>query len=270
MNKTIIHTSCLFIAMILTAFAGTDTKDMKDMKGIVAPEPSDAGLYVAMFGGANVAQGYHNSQTEVSTPLLPGGGATFNGGHSTNYVGGVGGLKVGYNFNSFALCDHLRLQPAVEVEGFYVGTKTGISYNPNVGGVPFHATLTGEQNNAVFSVNGLLRLKTDTCFTPYIGGGVGAEYLNFSSSHASFSNPAFGSGLSQRNADDVTLALQAIAGFDIEIAKHWSIFTEYKYLVSVDPSLGLNGNIAGIPINTTFEPDFIGQHLVTAGLKYNF
>ncbi len=272
MKKLTYLTTSLFVAMTMAAVAGTDTKDMKS---IAAPEQGtgDAGIYVGLFGGANVSQDYGDKHTEINTPLLASTSLTLKGNDNSNHIGGVGGIKFGYNFDSFPIGGDFRLQPAVEAEAFYMGTKTNVSYNTAVVGVPISASIGGNQNDAVFSVNGLLRLKTGTLFTPYIGGGIGEEYLSLSSPRANTNVGGYGFGLSYHDSDDVCLALQAIGGFDYEICKHWTLFTEYKFVATIDPSLNLGDAdlaAAGVNVNTKFNPDYIGQHLVTAGVKYSF
>lgn len=270
MKKSIIHITTFILATTVAAVAGSE---MKDTKEISAPEvSSDAGAYIAIFGGANVAQNYDHPQAEASTPLLPGLGLNIDANHSGNNVGGVGGIKFGYNFNSFPIGGDFRLQPATEVEAFYVGGKLNETYNQNIVGTAVNANLSGDENNAVVMLNGLLRLKTGTCVTPYIGAGLGAEYIDLSNIRGSFNATGVGSGSTNfPSTDDVSFAAQAIGGLDFALANHWSIFTEYKYLVAVDPRLDFSaGSIAGIGINGNFTSDFIGQHIVTAGLKYEF
>jgi transposase len=68
---------------------------------------------------------------------------------------------------------------------------------------------------------------------------------------------------------DVDFAGQALAGFDISLGDHWSIFTEYKFIDAVGTDLKVS-NYGGTGLDYRFKPDQIQQHLAVAGLKYNF
>ena len=121
MKRNTLTTAALLALLTVTAHAGTDSKDMKDMKQMSQPMASDAGFYVAAYGGVNFSTGYGDKRTVASAF-----GTNFNitpdNVHSD--IGGVGGIKGGYNFESFPVCDGLRLQPAVEVEGLYIGMRS--------------------------------------------------------------------------------------------------------------------------------------------------
>lgn len=249
---------------MIAALAGPP--DATEMKGMsrMDPTPCDCGFYVGAYGGANVSQDYGNARTDFTGP---GGQFTYRGSAS-DHIGGVGGIKVGFNFESIPLGGDFRLQPAVEGDAFYVGTKTDVHSRFGPGD---DFDVSGNMNNAVLMVNGLMRLKTGTFFTPYIGAGVGTEYISFSSPHL-VEGAGFGNLPVEHNATDFAPAVQAIGGFDIEIARHWTLFTEYKYLVAIDPSLDF-GNAdfgGGTLFNLKLDPYELGQHLVTAGVKYNF
>jgi len=250
-----------------------------------AATPSDAGFYVAVFGGANVAQDYgdrHGSASAApvfsTTDLKVGSGSN---------VGGVGGIKFGYNFDSMPLDPGWAIQPAVEAEAFYLGTTPHFHYHGStgLGGAPPTTLSTdgdvdGNLDSAAFFVNGIFRLKTGTIFTPYIGLGIGAEYMSLSGlqgSDAATITTIRGTTVNHGSGpvsgdDDVVFATQGLAGFDIAIAKNWSIFTEYKFVVGIDPSFNLGnvGTIGGTSITGKIDPSYIGQHLVNAGIKYSF
>jgi opacity protein-like surface antigen len=264
MNKTI-FVAALFAATAVAAFAGSDDKDMKSVSAPEAVAPSDAGVYLAAFGGADFAQDFNNGRVSND-----GFGINFAyHTNNSNYVGGVGGLKVGYNFESFPLGGVFRLQPAVEGEAFYLGSKVNLTaHYPS--GDPFN--VEGHMSNAAFMVNGLLRLKTGTCFTPYIGAGIGVEYMTFSRPFSSEQGLFNGSYPVQKSADALAFAVQAIAGFDIEITKNWSFFTEYKFVGAIDPAFSF-GQITfspGTSYNLNVDSNCIEQHLATVGVKYQF
>ena len=88
--------------------------DSKEMARSESALPPDAGLYVAAFGGANFDTGYGDHAQSLTGDVA---GRTISSHQdiNSNQWGGAGGLKVGYNFNSFVICEaiKLRLQPAV-------------------------------------------------------------------------------------------------------------------------------------------------------------
>ena len=192
------------------------------MVAATSSDYSDGGFYVALEGGALFATGYEKQQSTSITTVTPTQcwdpplSQTFNVGslHDGSGWGGAAGLKGGYNFDSFPACDslQLRLQPAVEAEALYLGNS--------------------DFDAAALFVNGILRFKTSSIITPYLGAGVGAEWV---------------SGLPDSN---VGFAVQGLAGVDFAIDKHWSIFTEYHFIDDLSISLQ--------------------QHVVLAGIKYSF
>ena len=246
----------LALATTLALHAGpADTKDMKQMSQTTMA-PSDAGFYVAAYGGANFSTDYGNRHASVSGL----GATTPDNIHSG--VGGVGGLKVGYNFESTPVCDNLRLQPAVEVEGLYIGeTSKYTSYAPGYNDQT-------SWNNAAGFLNGIVRFKigNGTGFmsklTPYVGLGVGLEYLT------THTDLTFASGAHPGNVgdEDLDFAAQALGGLDYAITKHISVFTEYKFIDVLGSSFTSNTSAGSY----RFAPDQIQQNIATLGVKYSF
>ncbi len=256
MKRTLLSTAIL-AALTIPSFAGTDSapapRDSKDMKDVkqVATEQSDAGFYVAAYGGAQFDTDYGNNH-QTAGPL-----STHSEIHSG--WGGVGGIKGGYNFESHPLANFmgLRLQPAIEAEALYIGdnSHTDGAFTPG-GNTRFSS------NSADFFVNGILRFKNTSIVTPYIGIGVGVQYI---STHGDFSDAA-GDRITGANTDDFDFAVQGLAGFDIAICNHISLFTEYKFI----DALGTDGDASSNLGTYHFKPDQIQQHLITAGVKYSF
>jgi outer membrane protein W len=258
--KTTILSAALLATLTLPAFAGTEMapKDMKDMKQMSQSEQSDAGFYVAAYGGAQFASSFGDNRqtaTAVSTGTTNSTNSDIN-----SFWGGVGGIKAGYNFNSFALgMMHLRLQPAIEADGAYIGNNNIHASNSFTPGGNFKASL----NSGAFFVNGILRLKNSSIFTPYVGVGIGCEYIT---EHGEVRNPtAAATGLV---TSDFDFAGEALFGIDVAVCKHISLFTEYKFVDAIgtdakNSSIGGNGTYR-------FKPDQLQQNLITAGVKYTF
>jgi opacity protein-like surface antigen len=255
--------AALLALVTLTVHAGTDSKDMKSMTQASQPG-SDAGFYVAAYGGVNFSTDYGNKRTVLSTA----GGSNINvtpdAIHSD--VGGVGGIKGGYNFESFGVAEGLRLQPAVEVEGLYIGMRSKDTFG-TPGGASFNDTTS--YNNAAGLVNGIIRFKiADGClshFVPYIGVGAGVEYVT---SHTDLSS---NTGIHPGNAgdQDIDFAAQALAGVDYNLNQHWTLFTEYKFVDALGTDLKSSSVTRG-GSDYRFKPDQLAQQLATVGVKYNF
>jgi opacity protein-like surface antigen len=258
--------AALAVAFTLPAFAGTDTtaptaapdsKDMKDSKQIApAPESSDAGFYVAAFGGVNFDTWYGNNRQTLSTA----GGSTISSQSNIDSEwGGAGGVKIGYNFES-THAGFLLLQPAVELEGLYIGMDASKATNVFAPGNSERFST----NSADMFVNGILRFKNSSIVTPYIGLGIGGQYLT---QHAEITRTA-GGPFTGFDTSDFDFAAQGLFGIDVAITEHISLFTEYKFI----EALGTDAKNANVLGNTTyrFKPDQIQQNLITAGVKYTF
>jgi opacity protein-like surface antigen len=246
--------------MMMNPHPREDTKDMKQMDNRV----SDAGFYVAVLGGAQFSTDYGNNRQTASGTGLFGASGTNQTIHSN--WGGVGGLKAGYKFESFPICDwmQLRLQPAVEAEALYIGDDSHAS--DLAGGGSFeHFT----SNSGDFFINGILRFKNSSPVTPYIGAGPGLQYIT---THGYINVPAAGLTATGLDTSDLDFAGQALFGLEYAVAPHFSIFTEYKFI----DALGTDGKSTNAPTalgsgaTYRFKPDQIEQHLITAGIKYNF
>jgi opacity protein-like surface antigen len=260
----------------LPAFAGTDSKDMKDVKAVAPVSASDAGFYVAAEGGVQFATGYGNKGQVLSGT----GTGTFPPGHTEVFsdseihspgYDAVGGVRVGYNFESIRTTDWLSLQPAVEFEALYIGNNTTADGNFNNpfprANVPTHSDGHIQSNSADFFVNGILRLKNKSIVTPYFGLGVGGQYINTSAS-TTVTSGAGGASINNLNSNDLDFAFQALGGFDVAITRHFSLFTEYKFIDALGTDA--KSDAYGFGLTYRFKPDQLQQNLVVAGLKYTF
>ncbi len=249
----------LALATTLAVHAGTEMKDSKDVKQMSqTTTESDAGFYVAAYGGVNFSTNYGDRHSSLSAP---GAFAATTPDNIHSEVGGVGGIKGGYNFESFAVCDGLRLQPAVEAEALYIGMSS--KYTDNVPNL--HDSTSW--NNAAGFVNGIVRFKlTDgnswfSRITPYLGVGVGAEYLT---AHTDLN--VGGAHPGDVGDSDVDFAAQALGGIDFALTPHISLFTEYKFIDALGASF--TSSVGGATYRVA--PSQIQQNLATVGVKYSF
>jgi opacity protein-like surface antigen len=248
----------------LRALAGTEmsnTPDPKDMKGMsqMAPRP-ESHMYVAAYGGAQWSTSYGNNRQTI-TPA-PGFGTNETTTTIHSNWGGVGGVKFGYMFDSQPVCDwmNLRWQPVVEADALYIGNNSHATSFAGSGSEEKFSTNSGD-----FFLNGILRLPNKTPVTPYFGAGAGLQYITTHGTLWGPRNVMFGTGL---DTSDLDFAAQALAGFDFRLCDHISLFTEYKFI----DALGTDGHSNNLPADNTyrFKPDQIQQHLITAGVKYDF
>jgi len=259
-------TCALILAAIGTsAYAGTETVDTKAMVTPTTP-PSDAGFYVAALGGAQFSTDYGDNKQTTNSKLF--GLSTTTTEIHSNW-GGVGGIKVGYNFNSFPVCDTmcLRLQPAVEAEALYIGDESHAADLAGPGSTEHFTSNSGD-----FFLNGILRFKNSSIVTPYIGIGAGLQYITTHGtlpiSSVGLLGPVTTTGLV---TSDLDFAGQALFGLDFAVCNHVSIFTEYKFI----DAIGTDGKSSNVPLTLgggvyRFKPDQIQQNLITAGIKYEF
>ena len=275
--KRYLLSATLLAACSLPSFAGTDTepmatshdgKDMKDVKQMAPMKESDAGFYVAAYGGANFDTDYGDRRQTTNF----GGTLVSDTHHSLNSNwGGVGGLKFGYNFESMPLCNFmdLRLQPAVEAEALYIGNTIDGNYTSLVG---LPASQHYSSNSADFFVNGILRFKNKSIVTPYVGVGAGLQYVTLHGNaplYAPGGSPTV-LNVTGLNGTDVDFAAQALIGFDVAVCQHISIFTEYKFIDALGTDVKMDNIEDSGGLSARFKPDQIMQNLITAGVKYSF
>lgn len=263
--KLSLLTALLLTGLCFSAHAGPEIPNAKTMKGMSVQPVSDAGFYVAVEGGSQFSTHYGDQkQTLDGSPF--GSVVVKNELHSG--WGGVGGLKAGYNFASFAMpgIDGLRLQPAVEAEALYIGDDTHAN-----GFVSSASTQHFSSNSGAFFLNGILRFKNPSIVTPYIGAGPGLQYIT-THGEINVSAPLFFTGpITGLNTSDLDFAGQALFGLDIAVCPHVTIFSEYKFIDAIGTD-GKNSNSTVVFGGGTYrlKPDQIQQDLITAGVKYEF
>ena len=264
----ILLSATLLAIFALSAQAGVEMApapnvDPKEMK-VSADPRSDAGFYVAALGGAQFATDYGNNRETLDNGIFGGSSEVKTEMHSD--WGAVGGLKAGYKFDSFAVCERmsLRLQPAVEAEALYIGNNSHIADMAGPGTTEHFTTNSGD-----FFINGILRFKNASIVTPYIGAGVGLQYITTHGS-ADF-QPGTVNEATGLNTSDLDFAGQALFGIDVALCQHVTVFTEYKFI----DAIGTDGHSTSVPLTIgggtfRFKPDQIQQNLITAGVKYEF
>jgi opacity protein-like surface antigen len=220
-----------------------------------APDPSPtAGVYVSVYGGANFTN-YGNRHA-----YLNGAGSTLDitpdNIHSD--IGGTAGIKLGYNLPYFADLNFMTVQPAFEIEGLYLGTKS--TYTTLGGALNDHTSY----NSGAGFLNTIVRFDFKQPIVPYLGIGAGGEYLT---SHTDWSGP--GVHVTGLGGDTFDFAAQGLAGVDFKLMAHITVFTEYKFINAFDTDLK-SSNVGGSSADYHFKPDNLQQQVITAGVKYSF
>lgn len=89
---------------------------------------------------------------------------------------------------------------------------------------------SGRLANFLLMTNVLYDFQTGTRWTPYIGVGAGLDAIS-----ADHIGAVTGGG--SLNDSDAELGYQAIAGTSYQLADHWSISADYRYIASTDANL---------------------------------
>jgi len=149
---------------------------------------------------------------------------------------------------------------AVQGNGGYAwgnGFRTEAEYFHNQINQNHIDNLTGpgghiSNNDAFFNV--LYDIQTNTRWTPYVGAGIGADFVNVKSVGAN--------GVGFLKGDTTTLGYQGIAGVSTQLDANWSVLADYRYVGStdakVDDTAGGRGRIEN------------ASHNVMLGLRYSF
>jgi opacity protein-like surface antigen len=190
-------------------FAGAP---MAPAKGVVPPEePYGVGWYGALQGGVNA---YQNLGGGVDLRDREGDRLHIEG---ENAVGGFGGLKLGYVWNTGFV------RPAFEADLFYNGVDSGARVDFNGRNV---ANTEARIDSGAFMANALLRFNYQR-FQPYFGFGLGYYVAQGNDISGNIGNASFG-GLHSESTGG--LAWQIVAGADYYFTPKLSAFFEYKFL----------------------------------------
>jgi opacity protein-like surface antigen len=226
------------------------------------------GWNASVYAGANFAQ-----SAQIRTTLFNTASVKYKESSKT----GINlGAKLGYTFpfENFSFNQRLsgfQFTPGVEAEVSYlksdlkgrltdadVGGFTGVSPTLLSSLTPLNAGL--KIDSAVFMMNWLGKMQIGSSFRPYIGAGVGMAYTHFESADLARIGTQLGTagGVSvspQHSSSSYVLAYQVLAGGEYFVARDWSLFGEYKYVVldsfstlsfPVDTKVGSLGNHVGV------------------------
>ncbi len=221
------------ICSIVASLAVATSLYAGQQKAVVAPAAPEASpFYVAIDGGLNFAQN---------------GISSYGWDNTVEKVGWTAGLKLGYDFNQ---CCNGLITPAAEIEGLY----TNFTHNWDQSFEDTGVTDKARVGTFAYMANGIAKFNLGA-WQPYAGVGIGwfSSKVKWAQSTSLYGQTDEGSD----NRDG--FAWQALAGVDYKLTSNVSVFTEYKWLDCVirnhDDFLGGSN---------------LGQHLVTAGVRYHF
>lgn len=264
------------------------------------------GLYLGLFGGGSSSVSNDFTQSAIAYKREGDGQAHANydlrvdgTGTTHSKAGAVGGLHIGYEGSEIPMGNGQSgwgLRPAVEFEGYYLGTSvSGNLANPQYEpGIDLdypandHGIAAGEHTfkNAfnldagVLLINAVFTVKTpwSTKIFPYIGGGIGGAITALSEGDSTQLTPEYEATVnhfnSNPNASSSGFAVQAKAGGRAELVDNLSVFAEYRYL-NISATNYVFGQTVypgthSVTSNWHSHFDAMGFHSATLGIDYNF
>jgi outer membrane protein OmpA-like peptidoglycan-associated protein len=93
-----------------------------------------------------------------------------------------------------------------------------------------------------------------TRFTPYIGAGIGPDFVNVKSVGAA--------GIGYLKGDTLVAAYQGIAGVSTQLDANWAVTADYRYIASFDPKVDTTAGGQGRTDNAS--------HNIILGVRYSF
>ncbi len=154
----------------------------------------DSGVYLSAFGGANWLNRYKKHGITI-----------------TNDVGYTGGAALGYRFNR-----NFRAEAEVAYRNNHVDSVKffGIKDHPKA-----------HMDSISVMANGYYDFDLSTCFTPYVGVGIGYAHVKGHAAHPNMSDVTISSS-------DDRFAAQAIVGVSKRIFKNTDLGLEYRYFIA--------------------------------------
>ncbi|MCF4164242.1 OmpA family protein [Zavarzinia compransoris] len=135
-----------------------------------------------------------------------------------------------------------------------IRVEAEVSYRENEASRIQGANATGDLSALALMLNALYDLENSSRFTPYIGAGIGAAWV--------YTDKIRRGTPASTTDDDVQFAYQGIVGVKAAITTGLSLFVDYRYFATLDPTWSSNafGSVDGE----------YASHNIMAGLSYNF
>ena len=207
-------------------------------------EAQDETRYRAEVGGGAFFGDPEVSALGLSVDLDTDTGIAISAGLWSDGPGGIRDLSIG--------AQYLRLQGG-DFDETGSGTFLG---EPVTLRVEIEPTINAVMFNGVYRYN----KNEDNRFHPYIGGGIGAAFVDVDFS-AAFTGTTFGGAVSASDSA-VGFAWQAIAGVDVDVTDHVYAGVNYRYFGT---DVTLFGDQTGVDIDFDFR-----QHVIMGVIGYRF
>jgi hypothetical protein len=261
-----------------------------------AAEPTQRGLYLGVFGGGSASESRDMKQSGIAFHTPPENVSVR--GTSQSKTGAIGGSHLGYEWSEIPIgsSSGWNLLPAVEVEGYYLGTSATAELansqaEPAVGeraAVPVGAhtfTDSSNLNMGVLLANSIFTFKTPWFkkLFPYVGGGIGGAITSISNANSTQTGtnsvgPAAEPGInhfnSNPNASSSSFATQGKIGIRAELLDHLSLFAEYRYLYVAAANYTFGSTVyPGVHVPTTdwnTHYGSMGFNTGIFGIEYGF
>jgi opacity protein-like surface antigen len=203
--------------------------------------------------GAQVAQAQQAYVSVFAGGSVP-GTLTFDDSYGNTHYSL--GLKTGYLIGGavgVTIADALR----VEIELSHAAWKAADTFHSSAE-AGFDGPADGSVNATYVMANGWFDLDTGSAFTPYIGGGAGAAWLN---GDVSFFGAANGFGAAQQAA----FAYQVGGGVKFDVNENLALDVGYRF-----KSI-LNGKNDNLNVNNRdYINSDLNSHNIQVGLTYKF
>jgi len=124
----------------------------------------------------------------------------------------------------------------------------------NTDGVKGYTGAGGHVSNNALFANALYDFNMGSRYTPYIGAGIGPDFIHVKSVGAT--------GVGYLKGDTLDAAYQGIAGVSAQLDPNWAVTADYRYIASFDPKVDSTTGGQGRVDNAS--------HNVMLGLRYSF
>lgn len=237
-----------------------------------------SGYYIGGFGGIDGI--FTDSEPSMSTVF----GTTSNQFdlERDTEVSETFGAKFGFMvLDGEKSWDEFQVVPAFELEASYMRIKdnpSGLAPSmPTTQGSGVGTNINLELELITVTANALVKFRTPYV-TPYAGFGGGIGHIRVDRVSGSVVSTAAGPGATSsggifqvdKNSQFIPV-LQGIGGFETDIfSPRFTFFTEYKVVYVPDISFDFDLNSANSGNTADIDYDFFVNHILQAGVKYNF
>jgi opacity protein-like surface antigen len=254
------------VAALLFTFLGGTAQAAEDV-----PSGDQLGLYVGgKIGMSNVRMS--GRKFGMNAGVEDFGGVIYAVDHQTLGMGDKnetvwgGGLTLGYDFDKrFNTPVRVELDYTIRDKASRSSSADGTWYY-TMGGVP------GIENNTVamktsvqlqtLMLNAWFDIPTGTAFKPYLGGGIGWAFIDFSASSIENGDPSTMVSTGTKSSTNFAWSLGGGLGYDI--TQNWTVDLGYRYINAGDVKEPFEGGYFYSKIGR------IEAHDVMLGIRYTF